>query len=88
MASKVEAQLADNTRDFFGRSKNLQVDLTNRRVRVSSILEWFGKDFAPTPQKALASLAAYTPDEATKRLIASEDFSVSYLDYDWRLNKQ
>jgi hypothetical protein len=28
------------------------------------------------------------PDEATKRLIASEDFSVSYLDYDWSLNKQ
>ncbi len=85
---KLEAQLADNTRDFFGRRKNLQVDFANRRVRVSSILDWFGKDFAPTPQKALASLADYMPDEATKRLIASEDFSVSYLDYDWSLNKQ
>ncbi len=85
---KFEAQLADNTRGFFGRSKNLQVDLANRRIRVSSILEWFGEDFASTPQKALASLADYMPDEATKRLIASENFSVSYLDYDWSLNKQ
>jgi hypothetical protein len=85
---KLEAQLADNTRDFLGRPKNLQVDPANRRVQVSSILDWFGKDFAPTPQKALASLAEYMPDEATKRLIASEDFSVSYLDYDWSLNKQ
>ena len=86
--AKLEAQLADNTRDFFGRSKNLQVDLANRRVRVSSIFDWFGKDFASTPQKALASLADYMPDEATRRLVASEDFSVSYLDYDWSLNKQ
>ncbi len=62
--------------------------MANRRVRVSSILNWFGKDFAPTPQKALASLAEYMPDEATKRLIASEDFSVYYLKYDWSLNKQ
>ena len=85
---KLEAQLIDNTRDFFARQKNLQVDLANRRVQVSSILDWFGKDFAPTPQKALASLAEYVPDEATKRLIASGDFSVSYLDYDWSLNKQ
>jgi len=86
--AKLEAQLADNTRDFFARRKNLQVDSANRRVQVSSILDWFGKDFAPTPQKALASLAEYMPDQASKRLIASEDFSVSYLDYDWNLNEQ
>lgn len=60
----------------------------NRRVRVSSILDWYGGDFGPTPQKALASLADYMPDEATKRLVASGDFSVSYLKYDWSLNKQ
>ncbi len=86
--AKLEAQLADNTRDFLGRPKNLQVDMANRRVQVSSILDWFGKDFAPTPQKALAGLADYMPDEATKRLVASGDFSVSYLDYDWSLNKK
>ncbi|MHB8901415.1 MAG: DUF547 domain-containing protein [Thermoguttaceae bacterium] len=86
--AKLEAQLADNTRDFLGRPKNLQIDLANRRVQVSSILDWFGKDFAPTSRKALASLAEYMPDEATRHLIASEDFSVSYLDYDWSLNKQ
>ena len=88
MPAKLEALLDDNTRDFFGRSKNLQADPANHTVRVSSILDWFGKDFASTPQKALASLADYMPSEATKRLIASEDFSVSYVDYDWSLNKQ
>ena len=77
--AKVESQLADNTRDFFARRKNFQADFANRRVRVSSILNWYGKDFGPTPQKALASLAQDMPDQATKRLVAGGDFSVSYL---------
>lgn len=85
---RLESQLAENTRDFFARQKNFQADLANRRVRVSSILDWFGEDFGPTPQKGLAALAKYMPDEATRRLISSADFSVAYLDYDWSLNKQ
>jgi hypothetical protein len=85
---KVESQLDKNSRDFFARQQNFQVDLTSQEVRVSSILDWFGEDFGPTPQKALAGLAKYTPDEAARKLIASADFSVSYLDYDWSLNKQ
>jgi len=83
---RLEEQLADNTRDFFSRSKNLQVDWQRREVRVSSILKWFGEDFGPTPQKALARLAQYMPDERTRQLIASGRFSVSYLKYDWSLN--
>lgn len=86
--TRLEEQLADNTRDFFARKKHLQVDLARRQVRVSSLLDWFGTDFAPTPQQALARLADYMPDEPTRRLIASGDFSVSFLDYDWSLNKR
>ena len=84
----LESQLAENTCDFFARRQNFQADLASRKVRVSSILDWFGEDFGPTPRKALASLAKYIPDAATRELIASADFSVSYLDYDWSLNKQ
>ena len=85
---KLDSQLADNTRDFFGRRNNFQVDPARRSVRVSSILDWFGKDFGPTPQKALAGLVKYMPDERTKDLLSGGDFSVSYLDYDWSLNQQ
>ncbi len=70
---KLESQLADNTRDFFSRQRNLQVDLNRRQVRVSSILDWFGKDFGPTPQKALARLAEYMPNDATGRLLEQGD---------------
>ncbi|MGB9620177.1 MAG: DUF547 domain-containing protein, partial [Armatimonadota bacterium] len=83
--AKLEEQLADNTRDFFSRRKNLQVDAAARAIRVSSILKWFGSDFGPTPQAALASLLDYMPPD-TKQVISSGNFSVSYLDYDWSLN--
>lgn len=86
--ARLEEQLAANTRDFFAREKNFQADVANRRVRVSAILDWFGEDFGPTPQKALAGLAQYMPDAATRKLIAGEDFSVSFLEYDWSLNEQ
>lgn len=85
---KLEAQLADNARDFFSRQRNLQVDLNRREVGVSSILDWFGDDFGPTSQRALGRLADYMPDDATGRLIEQGNFSVEYLDYDWNLNEQ
>jgi len=85
---ELETQLTENTRDFFSRKQNLQVDVANRRVQVSSILDWFGEDFGATPKKGLGRLAEYMPDENAKRLIASGDFSVAYLDYDWSLNEQ
>ena len=84
----IESQLSENTRDFFARRKNFQADVANREIRVSSILDWFSEDFGSTPQRGLAGLAEYMPDEATQSLVASEDFSVSHLDYSWSLNKQ
>ena len=86
--TRLEQQLAANTRDFFGRAKNLQVDPRRRQVRVSAILKWFGADFGPSPRKALGKLAQYMPDNATRSLIASGDFSVTFLDYNWDLNQQ
>lgn len=85
---KLETQLVDNTRDFFSRQRNFQVNLNRRQVRVSSILDWFGEDFGPTPQEGLARLAEYMSHDATGRLIEQGDFSVEYLDYDWSLNRQ
>ena len=35
-----------------------------------------------------ADPAAYVPDQPTRTMIASQDFSVSFLKYDWGLNKQ
>ncbi|MFW6106944.1 MAG: DUF547 domain-containing protein [bacterium] len=86
--AKLEEQLAMNTRDFFSRDQNFQIDVANRRVRVSAILDWFGEDFGPSPRKGLAGLAQYLPGASTRQLVGSEDFAVTFLDYDWSLNEQ
>ncbi len=86
---RLEAQLTDNTRDFFSRPEHFRVDVAKRAVYVSPILDWFGDDFAPTPQERLQKLAAYLPaNDSVRQLIKQGDFSVSYLDYDWNLNDQ
>ena len=83
----LDAQLAGNTRDFFSRKRNLQLDPQTQTVHVSSILDWFSEDFGATPQDGLARLAEYMPDKAA-RFVQQGGFSVQYLDYDWNLNKQ
>ncbi len=83
---RVEAQLADNTRDFFSRPKNFRVDTRRGTVYVSSILKWFAEDFGGSPQAGVARFADYLPDESARRLVAGGSFPVSYLDYDWNLN--
>lgn len=83
----LDAQLADNTRDFFSRKRNLKLDPSRRVIHVSPILDWFSEDFGPTPQEGLAGLAEYMPDNAA-RFVRQKDFSVRYLEYDWNINKQ
>ncbi len=83
---QMEEQLADNTRDFFSRRQHFRVDAPQRAVYVSSILKWFSGDFGPTAKQGLIGLADYLPDDASRRMIRSGDFSVHYLDYNWLLN--
>jgi len=83
----LEAQLADNTRDFFSRSRNLRIDHQRQIIYVSSILDWFSEDFGTTPQEGLARLSKYMPDKAA-RFVQQGRFSVRYLHYDWSLNEQ
>ena len=82
--SRLEAQLAANTREFFAVPGNFQFD--GRRFQVSSIIDWFGADFGRTQSDQLRYLAAYFPTTASQQAAASGQASVSYLNYDWGLN--
>lgn len=87
VASRLNEQLDENARDFFSRTQNLQMDAASRTLRLSAILDWFGKDFGRTRSEQLGKIARYLPDEA-RRLAASDDVQVEFLDYDWSLNDQ
>ena len=78
-------QLAVNTQDFFSRSQNLQV--SGNTLNMSKIMEWYGTDFAQSATQQAQVLSKYFPAPA-QQLVASGNFGVSYLGYDWNLNEQ
>ena len=78
-------QLVLNTRDFFSRQQNLQVN--GNVLRLSQIISWFGTDFAPTQQQQVQVLGKYFPQSA-QQLVANGNYGVDFLEYDWNLNTQ
>ncbi len=86
-AATLEKQLAENARYFFSLPTNFRYDATKNRVYLSSILKWYGTDFAATPTKQLQRLAQYLPAGA-QSAIAQGRFKVTYQKYDWGINEQ
>jgi hypothetical protein len=82
---QLEQQLAKNTIDFFSRPQNLQVG--NGVLSLSEIISWFGSDFGPTQQQQMQTLSPYFP-RAAQSLVASGNYRIQFLNYDWGLNAQ
>lgn len=85
VANRLEQQLATNTQDFFSRRQNLKV--TGNTLRLSEIINWFGSDFGGTQQQQMRTLSPYFPQPA-QALVASGNYRVQFLNYDWNLNSQ
>jgi hypothetical protein len=96
VAARLDEQLDDQARRFFRDPGANQFDRGGGRVRLSSILKWFGEDFerfAPAAgftgsaaeRGALAFAARFLPAE-TARWLETGRYRIEYLDYDWSLN--
>jgi hypothetical protein len=83
-ADDLEAQLEAAAREFLNDPRNVRVDADAREVWLSSILDFYTRDFAPDGKRA--SLIGYVnryrdePVEST--------FAVKFIPYDWTLNRQ
>jgi hypothetical protein len=91
-AATLSAQLDDQTRRFLrDRSRNHVVSLRPLRLQVSSIFDWYAKDFG-VAGGTRAFLARYADelglDPAAVKALRSGTGDVDYLDYDWRLNSR
>ena len=84
---RVDAQLDDQLRRFLeNRGKGLQVDRGKGRVMLSKIFDWFEEDFK-SKGGVLPFLSRYAP-EKDRALLKKGNLDVSYLDYNWDLNKK
>ena len=86
-AEKMEQQLTVNTKDFFSRSQNLQIDPNSKQIKLSKLLEWYGSDFGGDINTQLTAYKKYWPAESVQA-VAAGGFSIGYLSYDWNLNAQ
>ena len=84
---QVDAQLDDQFKKFLeNRGKGLQIDRGKKRVTLSKIFDWFEDDFKPKGG-VLPFLSRYVP-EKDRAFLKKRDVDVSYLDYNWDLNKK
>ncbi len=89
----LDAQLEDAMRRFLSDRTRNRYDPKKRRLEVSRIFDWYGKDFEKghrgfTSVKAtLARYADLLADaEEDRALIRQQKADVAFLDYDWGLN--
>lgn len=86
--SELEAQLAENSRNFFADPQKAHYDAATHRLQLSPILEWYAGDFGKTPSEVVAAILPYFPNEIVRALSDNGDVPIDYLEYDWSLNDQ
>jgi len=98
-AESLDAQLDDQTVKFASSPHGFEVDREDKKVYLSSIFKWYGEDFIKTygnddefsgndQQRAVLKYFSSKLSPEDSQFIASKDYKVKYLDYDWSLNKQ
>lgn len=100
IGDRLDQQLDDHTHRFLGYREKFRIDHSKDVVYLSSLFEWFAKDFVRTyapvgnlgrhddETSAVLNFIAGHLDEKDKQYIRTGDFKVKYLDYDWSLNER
>ena len=86
-SDKLDAQLDDQFEKFLqNRGKGLLLSHKINRIRISKIFDWFEEDFE-AKGGVLPFLSRYGP-KIRRDFLKKKDLDVSYLDYNWDLNKK
>ena len=77
----------------------LKIRKEEKKVYISSIFKWFGEDWLASyniedkftgnrKEKAVLNFISQYLDRSEREYLEKGEYKVSYLDYDWSLNKQ
>ncbi len=85
----LEATLEKKTKEFVASEKNFRIDREKKVVYISQLFEWYEKDFTDDPKfkgkKGVEYLIPYV-DADTAAFLASGDYAVTFIPWDWSLN--
>ncbi|WP_017296811.1 DUF547 domain-containing protein [Nodosilinea nodulosa] len=96
---RLDAQLDDQARRWLTSPHGATIDRGQNRVAISSIFKWFGEDWqaqyaapdrftgSPKERAALNFISGYL-SASDRAYLAQGNYQLTYLDYDWSLNKQ
>ena len=89
----LEKQLANAASAFVTSEDNLLVNVDSNTIKLSKILFWYGRDFAPTNEEMVQVLISYFPKEEKetvekiKTVLNSGKMKLEFFDYDWGNNE-
>ncbi|MFC2164902.1 DUF547 domain-containing protein [Acidobacteriota bacterium] len=95
---KLDLQLEAQTKLFLSNRQNFYIDKIKKKVYLSSIFKWYGKDFIDVyspksgfakrnkKEKAVLYFISLHLEEEDSALLDEGNLGVKYLKYDWSLN--
>ncbi len=87
-ADRLNEQLNDATKQFLKDKDRNYVDDGSNTMHLSSIFKWFKEDFAKKAGSVENFVAPWiTDDKQLQQKIRDDKMDITYLDYDWNLNR-
>ncbi len=84
VAERLDEQLERQARKFMGQIGKNRVVPQERRIILSPIFKWYGRDFGKSDKELIEQLRPYLPGLPED----PADWSIDFSTYDWRLNKK
>ena len=85
-ASKLDAQLDEQARQFVNDPFRNRFDKASRTANLSEIFKWFDEDFHGPGGSTQKYIARYAADADVAQGLGSDAYKVEWIDYDWNLN--
>jgi hypothetical protein len=93
VAARLEAQLDDAMKRFLSDRTRNRYDAQSRKLEISKIFDWYGKDFErghkgyASVKATMAKYAEQLADKPEERAaVRDQKADVTFLEYDWSLN--
>jgi hypothetical protein len=87
----LHADLDTVCRQFVADERQFKIDYDKKEVWISKLFEWYGKKFTQDPDRPAAKAELFLlpyVDEKAKTLLASGDYTLRIIEWNWTLNEK
>lgn len=87
VGARLNEQLDEQARVFLADTNNNRVVAVRRTLMLSKIFKWYEEDFIRNGGSVVKYITPYMPEADQEDLKQESNWTVTYLEYDWRLNE-